>query len=141
MKRIVCCFSLLPEYRKKLKQLPRKWELTAFGEVYNCHHRVSRNSRQPVEFKVMTYNILSQDLLENHSYLYSGSKSRSLDWRHRRRRLIAEIACHNPDVSLTGNTATVVLPSEFHNPDVTNWCKDIGQCSVIALPATILMLL
>ncbi|KAK7103695.1 protein angel homolog 2-like isoform X2 [Littorina saxatilis] len=89
------------EYHKKLKKLPRQWELTPLGEIHQQrkHHKARGSHRhQPVEFSIMSYNILSQDLLENHPYLYHGSPSRSLEWRHRRRGLIAEIACHSPDI-------------------------------------------
>ncbi|XP_076442040.1 protein angel homolog 1-like isoform X2 [Babylonia areolata] len=88
------------KYRRKLKQLPRQWEVTRYGMVHKSHHMHTSRSgrRRPVEFSIMTYNVLAQNLLEDHSDLYTGCRPRWLDWDHRRQLLMAEIACHNPDI-------------------------------------------
>jgi hypothetical protein len=51
-------------------------------------------------FTVMSYNVLSQDLLQSHQYLYHKHKERALKWKHRRRILYSEIQEANADVCI-----------------------------------------
>ncbi len=47
----------------------------------------------------MSYNILSQDLLQDNAYLYRHCNPRVLPWSHRLPNLLAEIQQYNADVS------------------------------------------
>jgi len=51
------------------------------------------------DFTVMSYNILSQDLLQDNAYLYRHCDPGVLSWDHRLPNLLAEIQQHNADVS------------------------------------------
>ncbi|XP_055535598.1 protein angel [Wyeomyia smithii] len=51
-----------------------------------------------IPFTLMSYNILAQDLLEMHPYLYNQHDSVALAWAHRYDRLITEINTINPDI-------------------------------------------
>lgn len=49
-------------------------------------------------FTVLNYNILSQQLLEMHSYLYQDHSSQALRWNQRFHNLVGEILYDNPDI-------------------------------------------
>nr|XP_037868671.1 protein angel homolog 2 isoform X4 [Bombyx mori] len=49
-------------------------------------------------FKVVSYNVLAQYLLEYHPYLYIDCSPRNLKWKHRSRRLYQEIRRLSPDI-------------------------------------------
>ena len=115
-----------------MNKIPRRWEWTPFSKEYSRNKKkFSTAGRKAVEFSIMTYNILSQDALQNHMRLYSGGKGRALEWKDRRRRIIAEIAQHDPDVSWGLLSVTeiaqhdvgwgLVLVAEIaqHDPDVS----------------------
>ncbi|XP_034755268.1 uncharacterized protein LOC117961015 [Etheostoma cragini] len=51
------------------------------------------------DFSVMSYNILSQDLLQDNAYLYRHCQPGVLPWDHRLPNLLAEIQQYNADVS------------------------------------------
>lgn len=55
-------------------------------------------SSASMDFSIMSYNILSQDLLEDNSYLYSGADAKNLEWSQRRGRILSEIKYYSPDV-------------------------------------------
>lgn len=93
------------DHKEKLKQrhcqLPRQWEYTPYGLRYQSQAdstKTRRRSSQNLEFSIMTYNILAQDLLENHDHLYTGSEPGSLTWPARCQRLLAELELHRPDI-------------------------------------------
>ena len=48
----------------------------------------------------MSYNILSQDLLQDNVYLYRHCHPNVLPWKHRLPNLLAEIQQHDADVSV-----------------------------------------
>lgn len=50
------------------------------------------------DFSVMSYNILSQQLLEDNAYLYRHCDPDVLPWEYRLHNLLAEIQHHNADV-------------------------------------------
>lgn len=52
-----------------------------------------------LSFTVASYNILSQALLEEHSYLYEHLEERYRTWNHRRQKLLHELVTYQPDVS------------------------------------------
>jgi len=49
-------------------------------------------------FSVFNYNILSQQLLEQHSYLYKDHQPHALNWKIRLNNLIGEIRSANPEI-------------------------------------------
>lgn len=49
---------------------------------------------------VVSYNVLSQTLLEKHQYLYNKHDSRSLKWKTRSQTLLEEFSQFDADVSL-----------------------------------------
>jgi protein angel len=51
-------------------------------------------------FTVMSYNILAQELLESHLYLYDKHESSALKWGHRKEILLSEIREANADVRI-----------------------------------------
>lgn len=60
---------------------------------------VSPEIKQPgFAFSVLNYNILSQQLLETHSYLYQEHSSNALRWNQRFYLLVGEILHNNPDI-------------------------------------------
>ncbi|XP_008291596.1 protein angel homolog 2 [Stegastes partitus] len=50
------------------------------------------------DFSVMSYNILSQELLQDNAYLYRHCNPSVLSWEYRRPNLLAEIQQHNADI-------------------------------------------
>lgn len=50
------------------------------------------------DFSVMSYNILSQDLLQDNAYLYRHCSPAVLPWNHRLPNLLAEIQQHDADI-------------------------------------------
>ena len=72
---------------------PRQWEFTDYG---NKHHM---KAKEGSELSVMSYNILAQDLLEDHPYLYEDRGDNALSWDYRRHRLVQEIKFHQADVT------------------------------------------
>lgn len=52
-----------------------------------------------ITLKVMSYNVLSQSLLEEHHYLYVKQSPKILSWSYRSQLILAEILTVNPDVS------------------------------------------
>ncbi|XP_050080550.1 protein angel [Anopheles maculipalpis] len=55
-------------------------------------------ARDRIEFTLMNYNILAQDLLDSHAQLYSQHDPQALPWKERSKRLTAEIETINPDI-------------------------------------------
>lgn len=49
-------------------------------------------------FSVLNYNILSQQLLEDHTYLYQNHSNNALSWNQRFYNLVGEIKHNNPDI-------------------------------------------
>ena len=59
----------------------------------------SDNSSKPVHiFRLASYNLLSQELLERNSYLYSNCDQNHLDWKYRQEKLWNEIKFFNAEV-------------------------------------------
>ena len=52
------------------------------------------------EFSLASYNILAQDLLEEHSYMYRHCDEKYLRWSYRRQNIMRQLNKHNPDVCL-----------------------------------------
>jgi mRNA deadenylase 3'-5' endonuclease subunit Ccr4 len=61
-------------------------------------------------FTVMSYNVLSQDLLQSHRYLYQNNKASALKWKHRSHILYSEIQEANADVRIDHTQTQTWLP-------------------------------
>ncbi|XP_055372296.1 protein angel isoform X2 [Condylostylus longicornis] len=51
-----------------------------------------------MDFTLVSYNILAQDLLENHSYIYKNHKNDALNWSHRLSKLTDELLLLKPHI-------------------------------------------
>lgn len=69
----------------------RKWIKTPYGSNFHPRHNAHI-------FKLMSYNILSQDLLNIHSDLYIENDPNALKWEHRLKCLTHEILSVEPDI-------------------------------------------
>ncbi|XP_023696709.2 protein angel homolog 2 [Paramormyrops kingsleyae] len=67
---------------------------------YHYRHTSSSQAGQdpPFDFSVMSYNILSQDLLQDNAYLYRHCQLPVLDWSHRLPSLLRELQQHSADI-------------------------------------------
>ncbi|XP_037100873.1 protein angel homolog 2 isoform X2 [Syngnathus acus] len=74
--------------------LPRRWEVSPVGAAPRSPHVGGRR----LDFSVMSYNILSQELLRANGHLYSGCPPAALSWRHRLHNLLAELHHYDADV-------------------------------------------
>lgn len=61
-----------------------------------CYHPKRSNN---FTFKVVSYNVLADDLLHSNSYLYNGAEEWFKHWEYRRRNLLQELSYYNADVS------------------------------------------
>lgn len=61
------------------------------------------------DFSVVSYNILSQELLEDNAYLYRHCHPAVLPWSHRLPNLLAEIQRLDADVSPAGDCRETML--------------------------------
>lgn len=55
-------------------------------------------NKSGLAFSVLNYNILSQQLLEMHSYLYQDHSKHALRWNQRFYNIVGEIFYNNPDI-------------------------------------------
>lgn len=69
----------------------RQWEHTPAWDQYV-------KEPQGMPFTLLSYNILAQNLLEAHPYLYRHHDGRALPWNHRNYRLVQEILSINPQI-------------------------------------------
>ncbi|XP_071019121.1 protein angel homolog 2 isoform X1 [Oncorhynchus clarkii lewisi] len=77
--------------------LKRQWE--DFSHCYKSRPQSGGGRREPpFEFSVMSYNILSQDLLHDNNYLYKHCSSSILNWNHRLSNILKELKEHNADI-------------------------------------------
>lgn len=92
-------------------ELKRHWE--DFSHPCDARTSAERGKQKRLfEFSVMSYNILSQDLLCDNAYLYKHCNGCVLDWNYRFSNIIKELAQHSADVSdhlLSFISATVML--------------------------------
>lgn len=79
--------------RSKIEQT-RFWEYTNLGS--GLVHQ--RDTASQIMFSVMSYNVLSQSLLELHPHLYARHDPRALTWEHRSEILLKEFTLANADV-------------------------------------------
>lgn len=86
-----------PNRQQRQRDFPgkRKWENTQLGQqLADGTARINGG----VPFTFMSYNILSQGLLESHPQLYRHNNPDSLHWDYRLNRIIDEINYVNPEI-------------------------------------------
>lgn len=83
--------------QKRLLMDIRKWEPSEFGD--KLQHQAG-NSSKPLNnsFSIMSYNVLAQSLLEEHSHLYRRNDERALEWKVRSKVLWKEIIEADADI-------------------------------------------
>ncbi|KAL3874506.1 hypothetical protein ACJMK2_037515 [Sinanodonta woodiana] len=86
------------KYSSRKKAELQSWELTQKGEEYKVHTSVEKRLKKGFVFTVMSYNVLAQHLLEDNMTLYTHCSQSSLDWKHRKHRLMEEFQKHNLDI-------------------------------------------
>lgn len=59
---------------------------------------IEQNSKSGFTFTLLNYNILSQSLLDSHSYLYRENDTSSLKWNNRLYNIIGDIFKTNPSI-------------------------------------------
>ncbi|KAJ8737411.1 hypothetical protein PYW08_000006 [Mythimna loreyi] len=93
----------------------RVWETVGSG----------RDNRQgpSVKFKVLSYNLLAQYLLECHPYLYTDCSPRDLKWKSRAARLFDEITSLNPDILCFQEVQSTHLDSFFSKFEQIGYAK------------------
>uniref|UniRef100_A0A8C1B112 Angel homolog 2 (Drosophila) n=1 Tax=Cyprinus carpio carpio TaxID=630221 RepID=A0A8C1B112_CYPCA len=86
-----------PNKSPSTPELKRHWEDLS----HLCKAAPSMNGgrqKWPFDFSVMSYNILSQDLLCDNTYLYRHCHPPILDWHHRYPNIIKELEQHSADI-------------------------------------------
>ncbi|KAJ8009111.1 hypothetical protein DPEC_G00085460 [Dallia pectoralis] len=82
---------------RQASELNRRWEV--FSHCYKPRPQSGRGRHEPsFDFSVMSYNILSQDLLHDNNYLYKHCSAAFLSWDHRLANILKEIKEHNADI-------------------------------------------
>jgi mRNA deadenylase 3'-5' endonuclease subunit Ccr4 len=66
----------------------------------------------------MTYNILSQDLIDDNDYLYN--KAEHLEWDYRKSRLLNELVTSGADVSW--------FTYQWHDIDIVDYLPSRNAC-------------
>lgn len=74
----------------------RRWHNTKYGHQF----RSTKNKDNPdcLEFSVMTYNVLSQDLIHQNNHLYTHCRRSDLEWPERGLRINKELEESNTDI-------------------------------------------
>lgn len=80
----------------------------------NPYYRNYKQKIDETEVVIMSYNILAQDLIDKHSYLYSRHNCQDLSYGIRSERLFHEIKRVRPDI-LCLQEVRVIKISLFHN--------------------------
>ncbi|KAL7887847.1 hypothetical protein AOLI_G00028210 [Acnodon oligacanthus] len=86
-----------PPSPKSKAELKRHWE--DLSVLHDSEPQTDGSlCEKTFDFSVMSYNILSQELLLSNAYLYKHCNPRILDWRHRFTNLIKELEQHSADI-------------------------------------------
>lgn len=100
-------FSLEPDYHETKKQfeeeklrqlmcLMRHTEYTPLGR--QLKDKLIGHPPNSLKFTVLSYNVLAQHLLEEHTYLYKNVDPDALDWNSRSHRILREVKDAKADV-------------------------------------------
>lgn len=119
------------KFNQKMDEKNHKRQQNNFNDGNNSLNRfrkwvqIALEPQQPgFAFSLLSYNILSQQLLETHSYLYRDHQSQALQWRGRFYNIIGEILCYQPDIFCcqvscairTGRTSRKSIFVSFKHP-------------------------
>ncbi|KPP68302.1 protein angel2-like [Scleropages formosus] len=86
-----------PKKTARSAEIKRHWE--DFSHLYAHPSQSTKRQRDPpFDFSVMSYNILSQELLQGNSWLYKHCQRSVLNWDHRLPNLLRELEQHNADI-------------------------------------------
>ncbi|KAJ8377782.1 hypothetical protein AAFF_G00253980 [Aldrovandia affinis] len=86
-----------PQKSGQPTEIKRQWE--DFSHLYREKSQSrDRKPARPFDFSVMSYNILSQDLLQDNIYLYKHCRSSVLEWNHRFDNILRELEQHDADI-------------------------------------------
>lgn len=88
-------FVFLEQHDQRVVTGLRQWVQTKIGEELERQNVTEANG---LVFKIMNYNVLAQDLLTEHSYLYKRHTPAALLWERRWKNLYKEITEHDADV-------------------------------------------
>lgn len=72
-----------------------KWMPTKYASERKEEHQAPKES---LEFAVLSYNVLSQDLLEEHQYLYTKVDPKCLTWKFRASRILRVIQASHANI-------------------------------------------
>lgn len=78
---------------------PRRWESTSYGKKRNVEEQAKgKGSPRAFRFTFISYNILSQNCLDENKQLYEASPPEVLEWDHRKHNLLKEIMHFKADI-------------------------------------------
>ncbi|KAI7799978.1 protein angel homolog 2 isoform X1 [Triplophysa rosa] len=90
-------FPSSPKSTAATPELKRRWK--DFSHLCDARTSAERGKQKlPFDFTVLSYNILSQDLLCDNAYLYKHCNACVLDWNYRFSNIIKELAQHSADI-------------------------------------------
>jgi len=97
---------------------PRRWESTSYGKKRNVEEQVKgKGSPRAFRFTFVTYNILSQNILENNKDIYDASPPEVLQWDHRKHNLLKEIMHFKADIVALQEVNQTVY-NDFFKPNM-----------------------
>ncbi|CAF0775888.1 unnamed protein product [Brachionus calyciflorus] len=80
------------EATKKPSRPRRHWQLTPLGEqIQKIKFTPDSKFYDSFQFKIASYNLLAQDLLEDNFYLYENLNKKYLSWDYRKHNILEEI--------------------------------------------------
>jgi len=78
---------------------PRRWESTSYGKKRNVEEQAKgKGSPRAFRFTFVSYNTLSQSILEDNKSIYDASPPEVLEWDHRKHNLLKEIMHFKADI-------------------------------------------
>ncbi|XP_014277999.1 protein angel homolog 2 isoform X3 [Halyomorpha halys] len=93
----VCTIPEATTLDKTSRQIETLRRYESIAETLKNDH-TEHTSGMEVTLKVMSYNVLSQTLLEQHQYLYEMQSPKILSWKYRSQIILAEILTISPEV-------------------------------------------
>lgn len=80
--------------KRPIRTMHRKWE-PALSKIVELKDNSGKNLKQ---FRLLSYNILAQDLLVDNLFLYCDVDTRFLHWNYRLEQIIQEVSKLQPDI-------------------------------------------
>ena len=112
--------SMKPFFQS-FSRIGRKWIFKPFGQ--------NENGRKQFNFTVVSYNILADQLLHEHPWLYSSSQYDSwvYDWNYRKKNLLEEILFTRADVS---SVPTSIYLFKVNNSNIRKRCEICSKLTI-----------